>query len=75
MTTGNVRTAPAVSHEKRTTLVNQLWNGIQETLDLLDRPDQKRELMLDLEKYRRGLTPVSLRALAPDDAAGDVCLE
>ncbi len=69
------RTAPAVSHEKRALLVDQLWKGIREAVELIELSDQKQALMLDLEKYCAALEPVSLRHAPVPDTLGGVCLE
>jgi hypothetical protein len=70
-----IRTAPVVSHEKRALLVDQLWQGIREAVELIELSDQKQALMVDLEKYCAVLKPVSLRHSPLPDTLGGACLE
>ncbi len=75
MATQNVRTVPAVSHEKRNNLVDQLWHGIRDIVDGIDRNPQRDELILELEKCTVPRRAVSLRLLSTDDIPSDICLD
>ena len=75
MVPDNVQTIPHLSHEERAVLVDELWNGIRRVIDLIDLPDQRQALMLDLEKHRRVIKPVCLRTYFSIDEWCDICLE
>jgi hypothetical protein len=56
-------------------LVDDLWNGIRDTVALMEIHDQKEMLMSDIDKYRRALKPVSLRTRAVQGNVINICLD
>ena len=71
----NVQTAPRLSHEKRTNLVDELWSGIRAVVNGIDRLPQREELILELEKYSTPRQAVSLRRITAEDSLGEICLD